>query len=82
MIATAQDAAKAVIAYLKSIDDTRDVSVEQVQPEYNKDEWTVHVSLARTPSAIEPRSWKRFHLMENPDGRLEVRAMFDCAPLG
>jgi hypothetical protein len=38
MITTAQDAAKAVIAYLKSIDDTRDLSVEQVQPDHNKNE--------------------------------------------
>jgi hypothetical protein len=78
-MATAHDAAKAVIAYLKSLDDTRDISVEQVQPAEKSNEWTVYISLARTP--IEPRSWKRFHLQEALDGKLEVKAMFDCVPL-
>jgi hypothetical protein len=79
-MASAHDAAKAVIAYLKSLDDARDISVEQVEPDENNNEWTVHVTLSRTPQ-YEPRSWKRFHLVENPDGKLEVRAMFDSAPL-
>jgi len=34
-MATAHDAAKAVIAYLKSLDDVRDISVEQVEPDEN-----------------------------------------------
>jgi hypothetical protein len=80
-MATAHDAAKAVIAYLKSLDDARDISVEQVEPDENNNDWTVHVTLWRTPSTYEPRSWKRFHLVENPDGKLEVRAMFDSLPL-
>jgi hypothetical protein len=45
-MATAHDAAKAVIAYLKSLDDARDISVEQVQPAEKNNEWTVYISLA------------------------------------
>ena len=80
-MATAHDAAKAVIAYLKSLDDSRDINVEQVEPDENENKWTVHVTLSRTPSTYEPRSWKRFHLVENLDGKLEVKAMFDSDPL-
>jgi hypothetical protein len=78
-MATAHDAAKAVIAYLKSLDDTRDISVEQVQPVKKAMSGQFIISLARTP--IEPRSWKRLLLQEALDGKLEVKAMFDCVPL-
>jgi hypothetical protein len=80
---TAGDAVKAVIAFLKSFDDARAISVESVEPNENEDEneWIVFVTLTRTPSEDDP-SWKRFRLRENLDGNLEVISMFDVPQNG
>ena len=83
MKTNAGDAVKAVIAFLKSFDDARAISVESVQPNENEDEneWIVFVTLTRTPSEDDP-SWKRFHLRENLDGNLDVISMFDVPQNG
>ena len=67
---------------MKSLDDVRDISVEQVEPDEKNHEWTVYVTLARTSSAgEEPPSWKRFCIKEDPDGNLVVKSTFESAPL-
>jgi hypothetical protein len=56
MITTAQDAGKAAIAFLKNLDDVREISVEQVTSNDKDHEWTVHVSLVHPSSATKPPS--------------------------
>ncbi len=82
MVTTAQDAAKAAIAFLKSLDDVREISVEQVTRNDRDHEWTVHVSLVHPSSATKPASWKRLEIKEDLDGNLLVTSMFESAPLG
>ena len=77
MITTAQDAAKAAIAFLKNLDDIREISVEQVTPNDKDNEWTVHISLMHPSSA-----WKRLCIKEDQEGKLLVTSMFESAPLG
>jgi hypothetical protein len=82
MITTAQDAAKAAIAFLKNLDDKREIRVEQVTPNDKDNEWTVHVSLVDPSSATKPSSWKRLCIKEDQVGKLLVASMFESAPLG
>jgi hypothetical protein len=49
MITTAQDAGKAAIAFLKNLDDVREISVEQVTSNDKDHEWTF---LSYTPRQL------------------------------
>jgi hypothetical protein len=82
MITTAQDAAKAAIAFLKNLDDSREISVEQVTSNDKDHEWTVHISLVHPSSVSRPPSWKRLSIREDQDGKLLVTSKFESAPLG